>query len=631
MYKYLLSGISLIAATPALAQDDAASEEMVFADARIPETQITVTATGTPIELEDTGQAVTVIGQAEIERVQGHDVTRVLERVPGVTFARNGPPGAFTGVRVRGAEAEQLLVVLDGVRMADPAAPGGGFDFANLAAGNLSKIDLMRGSNSTIWGSDAIGGVLVASTRAESGIRGSAEYGARDTAHLTASGGLAGERGFLGGAASWYRTDGFSAAAGGTEPDGFEQVAANGQGRIYFSDRFEVFVRGRYAKGKVELDGFPAPNFTLADTDEYQKTRQYSGAAGAVYDSGFLFLSASWSLADTARELFDPALGTAPTYTTDGRSDRLGLTGEWRPIGPLILAFGGSYEWTRFETMFDPGHSTGIAGAYAQLGIEFGPISGHAGVRHDDHREFGGATSFGADLSYELAPRVRLRSSIGEGFKAPSLFQLHSDFGNSMLRPEKSTSMDLGLALGERGQWPHAAVTVYRRTSTDLIGFVSCFGLTTGICAGRPFGTYDNIGRARSQGVEVEAGAELVPGISLLGAWSLSDNENRTAGSSNFGNPLPRRPRHALSLAAEWDLGGPAIGADLRWVSHSFYDAAATVRLDSYTRFDITARWPVNERVELFGRIENFWDAEYQTAAGYGSPGRGAFVGVRLR
>lgn len=629
MPKYLFLFTSLLASSPALAQEE--EPEIVFADARVDETTITVTATGTRTEIEDTGQPVTVIGQREIEAVQGHDVIRVLERAPGVTFARNGPPGAFTGVRVRGAEAEQLLVILDGVRLADPAAPGGGFDFGNLGAGNLAKIDLLRGSNSTIWGSDAIGGVLVASTRAESGIRGSAEYGARDTAHLTASGGIGGERGFLGGGASWYRSDGFSAAASGSEADGFEQLAADGQARAYLSDSFELFARGRYAEGDLELDGYAAPAFVLGDTAEYQETRQYSGAAGAVYDSGSLFLSGSWSLADTERELFDPAFGSAPNYTTDGHSDRLGLTGEWRPIGPLIVAFGGSYEWTRFETSFDTGHSTGIAGAYAQLGVEYGALSGHAGMRLDDHRDFGGATSFGADLSYEVAPAVRLRASVGEGFKAPSLFQLHSDYGNVLLRPEKSTSFDVGLAWNQRGQWPYAAVTLYRRDSENLIGFVSCWGMASGICAGRPFGTYDNIGRARSQGVEVEAGAEVVPGLTLLGVYSLADNANRTPGSAAFGNPLPRRPRHALSLVTEWDLDGPVVGTGLRWVSESFDDPAATVRMPAYATLDITARWPVSERVELFGRIENVLDEQYQTAAGYASPGRGAFVGVRLR
>jgi vitamin B12 transporter len=124
---------------------------------------------------------------------------------------------------------------------------------------------------------------------------------------------------------------------------------------------------------------------------------------------------------------------------------------------------------------------------------------------------------------------------------------------------------------------------------------------------------------------------ELVPGLTLLGAYSLADNANRTSGSADFGNPLPRRPRHALSLANEWELDGPIVGADLRWVSESFDDLAATVRMPAYARLDLTARWPVSDRVELFGRIENVWDEQYQTAAGYASPGRGAFVGVRLR
>lgn len=631
MRKYPFVIISVMTTTPAFAQDQASSPDedcagCLYDVAASSETEITVTATGTPTEVEDTGQPVTVIGRAEIEAVQGHDITRVLERVPGITLSRNGPPGAFTAVRVRGAEAEQMVVVLDGVRVMDPAAPGGGFDFGNLAAGNLAKIDLLRGSNSTVWGSDAVGGVLVASTLAESGLRGSAEYGARDTLYLTASGGIGGDGGFLGGSAQWYRTDGFSAAASGAEADGFEQWSADGQGRIYFSDRFEVFARGRYAEGELDLDGFPGPSPAPSDTDEYQRTRQYAGAAGAVYDSGTLFLSGSWSMADTERESYDPALGSAPTYTTDGHSDRLGLTGEWRPIGPLIVAFGASYDWLRFETLFDGPEKTGIAGAYAQLGIEYGPLSAHAGGRLDDHRDFGTATSFGADVSYLVAPDIRLRASIGEGFKAPSLFQLHSDYGNAALRPEKSTSFDLGLALRQRGAWPYAAVTLYRRDSEDLIGFVSCFGTTDGICADRPFGTYDNTGRARSQGVEVEAGIEPLEDFTILAAYSLADNEDRATG-----NPLARRPRHALSLASEYDFGGPVLGADLRWVSHSFDDAAATVRLDGYATLDLTARWPVGERVELFGRVENVWNERYRTAAGYGSPGRGAFVGVQLK
>jgi vitamin B12 transporter len=593
--------------------------------------EITVTATGSALDVDQTGQPVTLIDRDEIEAVQGADLTRVLARAPGVSFSRNGAPGSFTGVRVRGAEAEQLLVIIDGVRVADPAAPGGGFDFANLLAGSIGKIDLLRSSNSTVWGSDAIGGVLAVTTRARSGFDASAEYGARDTADLDLSGGVGGAAGFLGGSASWFRTRGFSSAANGREPDGFEQWAANGQGRLNLTPRLTVFASGRYAAGNADLDGYPSPDYLLADTAETQRTRQYSGAAGARFDGERLALSGTYSLADTRRSTFNPAAGAAPTFASHGRSDRVDLTGEWRPKGPLRLDFGGDYERTRYATLFDAAARTHSVGAYAQLGIEHDGFSAHAGARRDDYAGFGGATSLGADASYELAPEVRLRASVGEGFKAPTLFQRFSDYGNAALRPERSTSFGLSLARGSRNRLPYASLAVFRRDSRDLIDFVSCFGTTAGICAGRPFGTYANVGRARAQGVELEGGAQVTGGVTVRLAYSYLDARNRTPASPDEGNRLARRPRHTLSLGGDWRTadGGPTLGADVRWASRSFDDAANLVPLRAYTVMDVTARWPVGERVELYGRVENLWDERYQTAAGYASAPRGAFVGAR--
>jgi vitamin B12 transporter len=618
MSKYLIFGITFAISAPAFAQD---------------QTESTVTATGSPTEVVETGQPVTVIGRDEIDAVQGADLTRVLARAPGVSVSRNGAPGSFTGVRVRGAEAEQLLVLIDGVRVSDPAAPGGGFDFANLLTGNVAKIDLLRSSNSTIWGSDAIGGVLAISTRGETGLRGSAEYGARDTAFATVSGGVGGDRGFVGGSVSRFRTDGFSSAVDGSEADGFAQWDAGAQGRLVLAPGLTAFARGRYATGRVDLDGFPAPDFALADTGETQRTRQWSGAAGAIYDRPDLRLTAAYSVAETVRRAFDPAFGLAPTFTSHGHSDRVDASGEWRPTGALRVNFGGDYERARFETLFDAAQRTHAEGVYAQLGVESGGLSAHAGARRDDHARFGGATSFGADLSYALTPELRLRASVGEGFKAPTLFQLLSDFGNAALRPERSTSVDVALAWRQRNAMPYASATLFRRDSDNLIDFVSCFGSANGICTNRPFGTYDNVGRVRAQGVEIEAGAEVLPGLSARFAYTLSDTENRTPESPNRGNTLARRPRHTLSLGGEWQVvqSGPTLGADLRWASKSFDDAANLVPLRSYVVLDLTARWPVSERVELFGRIENAADERYQTAAGYGSAPRGAFVGARMR
>jgi vitamin B12 transporter len=617
--------------SPAAAQ--AAAEggpEIVIADERVP--VITVLGTGTPATIRTTGQPITVIDGDEIEQVQGADVTRVLERAPGLSFSRNGGPGAFTGVSLRGAASEQLLVLIDGVRVADPASPGGGFDFGTLLSAGIGKIEILRGSNGTIWGSQALGGVLAAWSDTGPGLRASAEYGARDTAYGTARAGIGHGPLDLSAGAAWYRTDGFSSAAAGTEPDGFRQWQAGGSGALDIAPGLRLRASLRYADSRADIDGFPAPDFTLTDTAEYQDTRQFSALGGLEYDDGGLQLSADWSGADTERDSFDPSLGRAPTFSTDGHSDRLDLRGAWK-LGATTLWFGGENEWTRFATTSDSRQHARTSGAYLQLGHAFGALSLNVGARIADHSRFGGATTFGADASWQLGGGWRLRASFGEGFKAPTLFQLYSDFGNRALRPERSTSADIGIELNNRRATPYLAATLFRRDSEGLIDFVSCFGTTTGICADRPFGTYANVGRARAQGLELEAREEIVPGLVARAAWSFVDTEDRTAGSPNRGNRLARRPRQVLSLGGEWQVGdaGASLGADVRWSSASFDDAANSVRLARYAVLDLTARWPVDDTVELYGRVENLWNERYQTAAGYASPPRGLFVGARVR
>lgn len=637
MRKYLLLlSCSAILATPSVAQEKSgpADDQIVIADYRLPrDEQITVTATGNRSEVEDTGQAVTIIVRNEIESVQGADFARVLERAPGLAISRNGGLGSVTSVRLRGAEAEQLLVLIDGVRVADPAAPSGGFDFGNLLTGNIDKIDLLRGSNSTIWGSDAVGGVLAITTRDETGVQASAEYGARDTVFGTATGGIETDFAYFGVSGGYLNTDGFSAADSGTEPDGFEQWALAGRSSIYVSDEVTVFARGRYAQGTLDIDGFPAPSYVLADTAEFQETTQYSGAAGVSFDSGPLLLTGSYSFADTERANYNPAFGTAPGFTSDGHSNRLALSGEWRPIGPLIVNFGGESEWTSLETNFTTRQETRIAGAYVQAGIEFGRLSAHLGARHDDHADFGGATSFGADISYEVLDDIRARASVGEGFKAPSLFQLFSDFGNSMLVPEQSTSFDLGLAWHNRNDPFYASITAFRRDSENQIEFVSCFGVTSGICTNRPFGTYDNVGKVRATGMEMEFGANPSDRFGVRAVYAYVDTENRTPGAANQGNVLARRPKNTLTFSADWTtpLAGIALGGDIRLVGDSFDDAGNFTRLDGYQVVTVRGALPIGQKVELFGRVENLFDADYQTAAGYGTPGRGAYLGARAK
>ena len=591
---------------------------------------ITVLAAGTVETTQETGESITVFTLDDANEVQGADLTRLLERAPGVTTSRNGGPGGFTAVRVRGAEGEQLLVLIDGVRMADVASPGGGFDFGNLLMGNLGHIELQRSSNSTIWGSQALGGVLLATIGHDQDVWGNAEYGGDDTLYATAGTNLdVGLASFQlqGGR---FESEGFSSAAAGTEKDGFRQTEVAGRFTLNFTPELSAFAAGRYADGRLDIDGFPAPSFALADTAEFQDIRQVSGAGGLGYADGEFDVRATVSLADTERANFDPAFGTAPGFTTDGESKRAELRGRWRFGGGFALAFGGEREWLRFSTLLDPLRRTATWGGYAQFEYDLSPLHLAAGLRRDEHRDFGGEWSLGADGAIDLSDHWRLSASYGEGFKAPTLFQLHSDFGNVLLQPERSRSYDLGV--GFTGGDVRLKLTAFRRDTEDLIGFVSCFGTTTGICTNRPFGTYDNIGRARAHGLEAEAAVTPLEGLELGAAYTLLDAEDRTPGSATNGNDLPRRPRHALTTTADWRLfDGLSLGADLRVVSRAFDDAFNALRLDGYAVLTLRASWDASEHVTLFGRVENVWDEDYQTAAGYATPGRGAYVGARVR
>lgn len=649
MRKFLFVGCSILGlAAPAFGQNGAedragpdVSDDISVADYRIPAEDLTITVTGNPSEVVDTGQPVTVIGTDEIADIQGPDLARVLQRVPGVTINRNGGLGATTGVSVRGAANDKLLVLIDGVRVADTAAPAGGFDFGTLGAANLAKVEVMRGANSVVWGADALAGVLVASTFERSGLAGSVEAGSRGTVSSSLEGGIAGDAGFIGGSVSYLTTDGFSAAASGTEPDGFKQFAGNLRARAYFGPSFEVIGSLRYADGTLDIDGFAPPSYALGDTPEVQKTEQLSGSIGALYDKGPLYLRGTYSFSDTDRDNL-PNLGADPTFESTGSSDRVELRGEWRPIGPLIVNFGAENLWSNYESTsygVTTDADASIFGGYVQAGIEFGGLSGHVGVRQDEHDDFGGATSFGGDLTYEIVPNLRLRASVGEGFKAPSLYQLYSDYGNATLRPEESTSYDLGLAYGTRTDSVYASVTLFQRDSENLIGFIGC-PVQTGICDNRPYGTYDNVDVARARGVEVEAGATPFEGFTLRAAYAYTEAEDRSTGSANFGNQLARRPQHAGTVSVDWALKPdtlfvPVLGGDVRIVGEAFDDAANAVRLDPYTVVDLRVSLPLGtilgERpVEVFGRVENLLDEDYQTAAGYNQAPRGVFAGIRV-
>lgn len=637
----LWSGCAFSALTvPAFAQDNQAqnTNEVIIADLKIDTNVITVLARGSNEPLSDNGLAISIIGEEEIQRLQTQDISTILERVPGVTTTRNGPIGSFTGIRIRGSEAEQVLILVDGVRVNDPSSPGGGFDFGNLLSGGLSKIEVLRGSNSIIWGSQAIGGVINVTTSAsENGVTANAEYGRDDRRSFNASinqniGPLN-----IGVSSGYFNSDGFSSFDGGAEDDGFEQYYINGRADLAITDNLSAIVRGRFADGRLEIDGFPAPIFAFADTNELQDTQEISIYGGLEYRANNFTVNAAYSLLDNNRDNFDPTDPNSFDFFSRGRTERIELRGDAQINNDLSINLGAENEESHFTTgPFGVSDGTGIDSIYGFATLDFNRFIIGGGVRLDDHENFGSAFTFGANARVNLSDHIAIKAAYNEGFKAPTLFQLLSNFGNETLNPEQSKSYELGLSSANRNLsglfWE---VTAFQRDSDNQIDFISCFGVTGGICTDRPFGTFDNILRTRARGIEAQLGANVSENFSASAAYSYIDTENRSIQNANFGNQLARRPDHALTVSADWngEIIGQKLnfGADMRIVGDSFDNAANSVALDGYALFSMRASVPIGESFELYGRIENLLDEQYQTAAGFGTAGRGGFVGVRTK
>lgn len=629
MRKYLSligSTLSIFAPACAFAQTAIPAGPQPIAD-----DEITVLGTGGWQRVEEAGQSISVLGADELDDLQTPDLTAALERLPGITFTRNGGMGSFTGVRVRGAGAEQLLVLVDGIRVADVAAPGGGYDFGTLASSGIGKIELLRGSNSVVWGSEAIGGVMALSSRSYDGVEASAEYGSRDSVNAQVGGGLSRDRYDVSLNAGYTRTDGFSTAASGTEKDGFRQYRANGKAQVKVTQALSAVFAGRYADSRLDFDGFSfSPPYGLIDTPEYSDITEWSGRAGLEYSARTLHLDAGYAIYDIDRANYNPDYGAQDlTFASKGRQQRVEMMGRIGAREGLRVDFGADHEWERFSTTYDARKTANSTSGHALLGWSGDRLSVAAGARIDDHSGFGSEWTFGANGAVDLGEGWRVRASYGEGFKAPTLYQLYSDYGDDALRPERSRSYDIGIERGTRNDRLHLAATLFRRDSRNLIDFASCVGDQ---CTTRPFGLYQNVGRARAEGVEIELGARVTDRFRAQAAYSYVKATNRTDGDANRGNALARRPRHAVTASIDWESPvGLMVGGDVRMVSDSFDDAGNFTPLDGYALATVRAEMPITEALALYGRVENVTDTNYQTAAGYGTAGRSAFVGARAR
>ncbi len=612
--------------------------------------ELVVTATRSPQPADKVGQSVTVIDHAELLARQVVVVSDFLATTPGVSFVRNGGVGEPTTLRIRGAEAGQTVVVVDGVKLNDPTGTDSAYNFANLLGGDLARIEVLRGAQSTLWGSQAIGGVVnivtADPTRPFEG-EASLEGGSMGTAYGRAAVGGLSDRLIWRLAASQYVTDGISAFAKGQEKDGYRNTGLSGRANLKLTDTVSLDLRGVWSKGRNAFDGFPAPLFQFADDPEYGTTQDLTGYAGLNFDlfDGRLKSRAAYGYTRTDRRNFDPTQAVT-SLTFDARGEN--RTWEYQGIVQVSDAWTATVGAVRDEatmrsaspSSFDP-HPTPIHGEaatdsiYAQANGEVAKgLTLTAGLRHDRHDTFGDHTLGQLAAAWSLNDGATvLRASFGQGFKAPSLYQLFSPYGNRGLKPESADSWDAGVEQHFATGHSVVSATWFQRDTDNQIDFVSCFSPSTPLCAvgGGRFGYYANIVRTRAHGVELTGQAHLA-GVNLDANYTWTRAEDAAPGDVNRGKELARRPEHQANLTVghSWASGLSASGT-VSYVGDSFNDAANSLRLKGYTLLGLRAAWPLTHEIELYGRVENATDQSYQTLRNYGQPGRAAYVGVRAR
>lgn len=601
--------------------------------------EIIVTATGIAQDIDETGAAISVISETDILDQQSISIAEILQELPGVNVTQSGGLGAQTSVRIRGAESDQSLVLINGIRVNDPSTPDGGFDFGNLVAGNIERVEVLRGANGVTWGSQAVGGVVNVTTKRPTEdptlfVQG--EYGARNTVRLVSNAsGKIGPVGLsIGG--GYVSTDGISAFSRGTESDGYRQYSASGQVLVDITDTVRIEASGYYADSRIDNDSV-FPPFS-SDTDQFSLAQEFYGNASVHAEAfdGWFQNRFALSMADINREIISPFFTSLPR----GRSERFEYRGDFAVVEQLRLVFGTEMEDSRYKNR-GVSASTGIDSLFFQT--VFKPAQGltlTGGVRHDEHEDFGGNTSLAGNLAYRLGENgPTVRASYAEGFRAPSLIDLDDrpfGFGTPGLLPETAKSYEIGVDHSLIEKAVQISVILFQRDTRNQIAFAACPvapdpAPTVCRSGNRPFGTTLNIERNRTRGAEAILSISPVERFRIDANYTYLDTENRSSGA-NFGNRLARRPANSLYLNAHYETGfGLKLGADLQMVGDSFDDLANDRRLDGYILAGVRASVPVTATIELFGRIDNLFDVTYETASDFGSPGRSAYLGARAR
>lgn len=612
---------SILLSTATAAVAIALASPPVLAEVPTDVEEIIVTAARLPLPVDDVPGA-RVIDAAEIEARGAVVAADILADVPGLSLYRNGAFGGVTSVRMRGASADKTLVLVDGVALNDPSQPSGGFDFAGFDLADIERVEILSGPQGSLWGSDAIGGVIAFTTREPDGFRADLEAGSLNSARVSASAGVARDAWAVGLSVASFDTDGVSKADardGNSERDGFRNRAVGASGRAAVTPWLVLDARFRFSDSHADLDGYPAPAFVLADTDEVSTTRNRSGFLRARLEGPWGFEhELLWGASDIDRRVSG---GAFPSHYVGERRQL-----RWQASHPSVtdglgLAFGVEREETKGDLSTGAAAARGATSGFAVARAAVTPRLDLSGsLRLDDPDDYDAEATGRLAASWRPGGGWRLAAAWGQGFKTPTISQTVCDFCFSaapfpVLRPERAEGFDAEAGWRSADGRFDLRLGGWRLEIEDQI--VYDFDPVTFESV------YRNLARTRSDGVELEGRAGLGAGFELRAAYAWTDARDVQTGAR-----LLLTPEHAGFAALDWAQGPWRAGVRVRAEGEQ---ADVGGLRDGFFTADLNGAWAVTEQVELTVRVGNLFDERYQEALGYGEPGRTGWLGVRLR
>ena len=611
---------------------------------------IVVVAMRTPESADKVGNSVTVLNEPQIKESQKVDLTELLATTPGVTFSRNGGPGTSTSFNIRGADPDHTVILLDGVVLTAPYTTDGSIDFGNLIVGDITRIEILRGAQSTLYGSQAIGGVInIETAPPQEALGGSVqgEKGSLDSGLAQATlGDKIGNWSFRA-SGSYYGSDSvsdFDRQYGGLGDDPYHNAVVSGRTTYDFTPDIQLDVRGYYANSTVDYDGYPPPYYVFGNQLNYETTRQFFYYAGL----NFNLFDGKWKNKLYVDYTFDDNADYIPSYAPpqqahySGTDTRVDYQGNVAIAPGYSAVFGLQQEkYVMDSTPYSPAEAnTSDNSAYAQFqGEVVKGLTLTAGERIDHYDVFGEHYTGQFAAAWALPTSTILRSSWGQGFKAPSLYQLYSPYGNQDLKAERSHDWDAGV---EQRFWDDrvmVSVAHFDIRFTNLIEFEECPG--SPLCYIPVYqiatGYYANLGREKSGGEELQASLKVSDSFSLMANYTRIRTRDETPSDASYGLPAFNRPGSAANLTASyaWPFKLDTSVA-MRYSGSSLSEnfnvyPTAAVRLGGYTLVDVRASYPINRHVEVYARMENLTDKRYETVYQYGTWGRTAFGGARVK